>query len=169
MIDRRLMTTRFNSDLARQVLKNPVHWPAFGFGLGLLPIAPGTWGSLLGVLLFWILIPLKLPVYLGVVAAFFVVGIWISGESARQIGVHDHPGIVWDEVVGMMLTLAAVEPQPVWILTGFVLFRAADIWKPWPIRDLDHRLRGGLGIMLDDVLAAAYAGVALLLLRSFFP
>ncbi len=163
------MTTRFDSDLARQVLKNPVHWPAFGFGLGLLPIAPGTWGSLLGVLLFWMLIPLKLPAYLGVVAALFLVGIWISGESARRIGVHDHPGIVWDEVVGMMLTLAVVEPQPVWILAGFALFRVADIWKPWPIRDLDHRLRGGLGIMLDDVLAAVYAAVALLLLRSFFP
>jgi phosphatidylglycerophosphatase A len=99
------MTMRFDPDLARQVLKDPLHWPAFGFGLGLLPIAPGTWGSLLGVLLFWILIPLELPVYLGVVAAFFLVGIWISGESARRIGVHDHPGIVWDEVVGMMLTL----------------------------------------------------------------
>ncbi len=163
------MTMRFDPDLARQVLKDPLHWPAFGFGLGLLPVAPGTWGSLLGVLLFWILIPLELPVYLGVVAAFFLVGIWISGESARRIGVHDHPGIVWDEVVGMMLTLAVVEPQPVWILAGFALFRAADIWKPWPIRDLDHRLRGGLGIMLDDVLAAAYAGGALLLLRFFFP
>ena len=163
------MTERFDPDLARQVLKDPVHWPAFGFGLGLLPVAPGTWGSMLGVLLFWILIPLGLPVYLAIVAAFLLVGIWIAGESARRIGVHDHPGIVWDEVVGMMLALAVIEPRPAWMVSGFALFRVADIWKPWPIRDLDHRLHGGLGIMLDDVIAAVYAAVALVLLRLFFP
>ncbi len=163
------MTKHFDLDLARQVLKDPVHWPAFGFGLGLLPVAPGTWGSMLGVLLFWMLIPFGLPVYLTIVAGFFSVGIWVTGESARRIGAHDHPGIVWDEVVGMMLTLAIAGPRLTWMAVGFALFRVADIWKPWPIRDLDHGLHGGLGIMLDDVIAAAYAAAALALIRLFFP
>ncbi len=163
------MAKHFDFDLAGQVLKDPVHWPAFGFGLGLLPVAPGTWGSMLGVLLFWMLIPFGLPMYLTIVAGFFLVGIWIAGESARRIGVHDHPGIVWDEVVGMMLTLAVVEPRLAWMVAGFALFRVADIWKPWPIRDLDRGLHGGLGIMLDDVIAAAYAAAALALIRLFFP
>jgi phosphatidylglycerophosphatase A len=156
-----------HQDLVRQVIRDPVHWPAFGFGTGLMPFAPGTWGSLPGVLLWWVL-PKDPLLQAAVAAGGFLIGIWLCGESARRIGVHDHGGIVWDEIVGMFLTLMVAPPDPWWALVAFVLFRVADIWKPWPIRDLDHRLGGGLGIMLDDVIAALYAGVMLLILQRFF-
>jgi phosphatidylglycerophosphatase A len=151
-------------ELVAKVLRNPVHWPAFGFGLGLIPFAPGTFGSLLGIPLWW-LTPPVLWIQLTVAALIVAVGIWICGESARLIGVHDHGGIVWDEVAGMYLTLLVVPPEPAWILAAFVAFRVMDIFKPWPIRDLDHSLKGGLGIMLDDVMAALYAACLLLLGR----
>ena len=149
--------------LARQVLTDPVHILAFGFGAGLAPIAPGTVGSLLGVLLAWLTLDLGLVTQLGVAAGLLLAGIWICGESARRLGIHDHGGIVWDEICGMYITLL-VAPATIsaWIL-GFLLFRAFDIVKPWPIRDLDHRLGGGLGIMLDDLVAALYAAILLAL------
>ena len=154
-------------NLARTVMSDPVHFLAFGFGTGLAPFAPGTFGSLPGILLFWLTMDYGLYVQLGVAAAITLAGIWICGESARRIGVHDHGGIVWDEIAGMYLTLM-VAPFSVfgWIL-AFVLFRIMDIVKPWPIRDLDHRLGGGLGIMLDDLAAALYAAILLLLYGWF--
>lgn len=160
------MTGAQRNELVRQVLKDPLHWPAFGFGLGLMPVAPGTWGSLLGIAVWWAAPP-GLLLQLAIGAVMLLAGIWITGASARRIGVHDHPGIVWDEVVGMYLVLLVVPPEPFWILAAFVFFRVADIWKPWPIRDLDHRLHGGLGIMLDDVIAALYAALILLFLQYF--
>jgi phosphatidylglycerophosphatase A len=148
-------------NLARTVLRDPVHILAFGFGTGLSPVAPGTVGSLVGVLFAWLTIDFGLPLQLAVAAAISVAGIWICGESARRIGVHDHGGIVWDEIAGMYITLLVAPPTiTAWIL-GFVLFRVFDIAKPWPIRDLDHRLGGGLGIMLDDLAAALYALILL--------
>ncbi|MGI9235595.1 MAG: phosphatidylglycerophosphatase A family protein, partial [Woeseiaceae bacterium] len=146
---------------ARAVFTDPVNFLAFGFGTGLAPFAPGTFGSLPGVLLFWLTMDFGLYVQLGVVFALVTSGIWICGESARRIGVHDHGGIVWDEIAGMYLTLLAAPLTPLGFLLAFVLFRAADIVKPWPIRDLDHRLGGGVGIMLDDLVAALYAAVVL--------
>ena len=151
--------------LARQVLTDPVHILAFGFGTGLSPVAPGTVGSVLGVLLAWLLLDVVIWAQIAVAVAISLVGVWICGESARRLGIHDHGGIVWDEICGMYLTLLAAPATPVaWIL-AFVAFRAADIVKPWPIRDLDHRLRGGLGIMLDDLVAALYAVVLLAFYR----
>jgi phosphatidylglycerophosphatase A len=143
------------------VLRDPVHILAFGFGTGLAPKAPGTVGSLLGVALAWWMLPLSLEIRLAAGVALLLAGVWICGESARRIGVHDHPGIVWDEIAAMYLVLQVATPQIwAWAL-GFGLFRLFDIWKPWPIRDLDHRLGGGLGIMLDDVVAALYAALLL--------
>jgi len=147
--------------LARTVLTDPVHFLAFGFGTGLTPLAPGTAGSLPGMLLFWLTMPLGLYVQLGVGVALIIVGIWVCGESARRIGVHDHGGIVWDEITGMYLTLLAAPVSLVGWALAFVLFRLADIVKPWPIRDLDHRIGGGVGIMLDDLAAALYAALTL--------
>lgn len=148
-------------NLARIVMKDPVHILAFGFGTGLAPVAPGTFGSLPGILLFWLTVDFGLYVQVGVAVAIALAGIWICGESARRIGVHDHGGIVWDEIVGMYVTLLAA-PLSVtgWVL-AFVLFRVMDIVKPWPIRDLDHSMRGGVGIMLDDLAAALYAAILL--------
>ena len=141
----------------REVLKSPVHILAFGFGTGLSPKAPGTVGTLVAFPLFWATMSLGTTAQLGIAAAMFAFGVWLCGESAKKLGVHDHGGIVWDEIVGMYLTLLAAPPTVLGWVAAFVLFRFFDIVKPWPIRDLDHRLRGGLGIMLDDVVAALYA------------
>ncbi|MDH4072175.1 MAG: phosphatidylglycerophosphatase A, partial [Gammaproteobacteria bacterium] len=144
---------------ARTVFGDPVHLLAFGFGAGLAPKAPGTFGSLPGLLFAWLALPLPITWRIGIGVALFVAGIPICGRSARRIGVHDHPGIVWDEITGMYLALLVAPPQiAAWALC-FGLFRLFDIWKPWPIRDLDHRLSGGAGIMLDDVFAALYAAL----------
>jgi len=152
-------------NLSRKVLRDPVHILAFGFGTGLAPFAPGTFGSLPGVLLFWLTLDFGLYVQLAVAATIAIAGIWICGESARRIGVHDHGGIVWDEIAGMYITLLAAPPTVLGWVLAFVFFRVMDIVKPWPIRDLDHRLGGGLGIMLDDLAAALYAAVLLVLYR----
>ncbi len=148
---------------AREILSDPVHFLAFGFGAGLAPKAPGTVGSLPGVLLAWLTLPLPLTWRLAIGLLLIVAGIWICGESARRIGVHDHGGIVWDEITGMYLALLVVPPQMALWALSFALFRLFDIWKPWPIRELDHRLAGGAGIMLDDLVAALYASSILVL------
>jgi phosphatidylglycerophosphatase A len=151
-------------NLARQVLTDPVHILAFGFGAGLAPVAPGTVGSLLGVLLAWITRDMGLIPQISTAVFLFVAGIWICGESSRRLGIHDHGGIVWDEIAGMYVVLI-VTPMAIWAwILAFGLFRAFDIVKPWPIRDLDHRLGGGLGIMLDDLVAALYAALLLVFL-----
>jgi phosphatidylglycerophosphatase A len=160
------MTSPMNKppdNLARTVMTDPVHILAFGFGTGLAPFAPGTFGSLPGILLFWLTMDYGLYVQLGVAAGITLAGIWICGESARRIGVHDHGGIVWDEIVGMYLTLFAAPVSVLGWVLAFVFFRVMDIVKPWPIRDLDHRIGGGVGIMLDDLAAALYAAILLAL------
>jgi len=142
-------------------LADPVHCLALGFGSGLAPVAPGTFGSLVGLAIALALAPLGLAWSLVAVAVAVGVGIWICGESARRLGVHDHPAIVWDEVAGMMITMLAV-PDAWWgAPLAFVLFRLFDIAKPWPIREIDHGLGGGMGIMLDDVLAGLFAALGL--------
>lgn len=136
---------------------DPVHFLAFGFGLGRMPVAPGTFGTLAGIPFFLLLQPLSLAAYLACVAAMFLAGIWLCHRTARDLGVHDHPGIVWDEIVGYLVTMTAAPAGWPWLVLGFVLFRVFDILKPWPIRHFDRRVPGGLGIMLDDVLAGVFA------------
>jgi phosphatidylglycerophosphatase A len=150
-----------DSELRRKVLRDPVNLLAFGLGTGLAPKAPGTVGSLFGVAVAWWTLPLGFDGRLMVAIALIVSGIWICGESARRIGVHDHSGIVWDEIAGIYLVLLVSQTSMLAWALGFGLFRLFDIWKPWPIRDLDHRLHGGLGIMLDDLVAALYAVILL--------
>ena len=147
--------------LDASLLKDPVHFLALGFGSGLAPVAPGTFGSVVGAMAALLVQPFPLPAKLAVIALTFLAGVWICGESARRLGVHDHPGIVWDEIVGMLITMAFAPAGWPWLVAGFVLFRFFDILKPWPIRKLDHGMDGGLGIMLDDVLAGVYAGLLL--------
>ena len=148
-------------NLVRNVARDPVHWLAFGGGTGLMPLAPGTFGSIPGVFLFWLTVDQPLYVQLSIAVVLFLAGIWICGESARRLGVHDHGGIVWDEIAGMYVTLLAAPVSVAGWLLAFVFFRLMDIVKPWPIRDLDHRIDGGLGIMLDDLAAAIYAALLL--------
>jgi phosphatidylglycerophosphatase A len=149
------------------LLRDPVHLFALGFGSGLAPVAPGTFGSIVGLLFGLAVAPFGFWVALAVTIAVTITGIWICGESARKLGVHDHSAIVWDEIAGMMLTLLAA-PATWWgIGLAFGLFRLFDVWKPWPIREVDHGMRGGLGIMLDDVMAAVMAAALLLVIKKY--
>ena len=151
-------------------LRDPVHFLAFGFGAGLAPKAPGTFGSAVGLVAAWWLFELPLLARVAAVLAVIVAGIWICGESARRLGRHDDQRIVLDEIAGVLLTSLAVIERTVFALTlVFVLFRLFDIWKPWPIRDVDHSLHGGLGIMLDDLMAAIYAASCLTIIRALLP
>ena len=147
--------------LNRTVLTSPVHFLAFGFGSGLSPKAPGTMGTLAAIPLYLLLMNLPLTGYLLAVLLISVAGVWICGESSRRLGVHDHGGIVWDEFAGFLLTMTAAPQGWQWIVLGFALFRLFDIWKPWPVRVADRQLHGGLGIMLDDILAGIYAWLVL--------
>ncbi len=149
------------------VWKNPIHFLAFGFGSGLAPKAPGTFGTLAAVPCYLLLQHLSIPVYLLVLLFAFLLGIYLCGKTAEDLGVHDHPGIVWDEFVGYWLTMCAAPQGVIWLVLGFALFRLFDICKPWPIGMLDKNLGGGLGIMLDDILAGGYAWVLLQLLVYF--
>ncbi len=140
---------------------NPAHWLAFGFGAGLAPRAPGTFGTLLAVPLYALMQLLSQPIYLATVAALFVLGVVVCARAARDLGVHDHPAIVWDEVVGYLIAMAFIPGGVAAVVCGFALFRVMDILKPWPIGWVDRRVHGGLGIMLDDAMAGVYAGLVL--------
>ena len=145
------------SDLPERFLRDPINLLAFGFGSGCAPKAPGTFGTLVGLVIYLLLADLSLWLYLSVVLVSAVLGIWICAYASEKLGVHDHGGIVWDEMVGYWITMIAAPDGWLWVLWGFVLFRLFDIWKPQPIRFVDERVHGGLGIMMDDVLAGIYA------------
>lgn len=150
-------------------LRDPAHFIAFGFGSGLAPKAPGTFGTLAAIPIYLLLAQLPYAAYLGALLLSVVVGVWACGVSARKLGVHDHNGIVWDEVAGFLLTMAVAAPTLANIVAGFLLFRLFDILKPWPIRWLDRQVHGGVGIMADDLLAAVFAALWLVLLQHLWP
>ena len=139
------------------LLASPAQFLAFGFGSGLAPKAPGTFGTLAAIPLFWLLSHLSLGYYTLAIILTFIAGIWICGEASKQLGVHDHGGIVWDEFVGYWITMWALPADWLWIIAGFIAFRIFDIAKPWPIGWLDKKVDGGLGIMIDDVVAGTMA------------
>jgi len=145
------------SNLPSGFLRNPVHFAAFGFGSGCVPKAPGTAGTLMAVVLYLPMQFLSVEIYCLVIMLAFVLGVWLCGKASLALGVHDHGGIVWDEFVGYWIVMIAAPPGIIWIVLGFVLFRIFDVWKPQPIRYLDRHMTGGMGIMLDDVLAGIYA------------
>ena len=142
-------------------LSNPVHFLAFGLGSGLAPKAPGTFGTLAAIPLYLLLSQLSLPIYAQVLVLASLVGVWLCGKTAKDLGVHDHPGIVWDEFCGYWLTMLAAPSGWFWIILGFILFRLFDIWKPWPISLADRRVPGGMGIMVDDLIAGLYAFIVM--------
>ncbi len=148
-------------NLRHLALRHPPALLATGFGLGLSPVAPGTVGTLLGIPLALAIAPLPVLAQALLLLALFALGVWVCADTSRRLGVHDHGGIVWDEVVGYLIAVAGLPPTALWLGLGFLFFRLFDIWKPWPIRILDRRLKGGLGIMLDDVLAGLYAWICL--------
>lgn len=137
--------------------KNPVHFLAFGCGSGLSPKAPGTFGTLAAIPFYLLMQGLPLWGYLGVVLVATLAGFWFCDRTSKDLGVHDHPAIVWDEFCGFWITMIAAPTGWLWVVAGFVLFRIFDIWKPWPIGWLDKKVHGGFGIMVDDLLAGVFA------------
>ncbi|HQQ63725.1 MAG TPA: phosphatidylglycerophosphatase A [Pseudomonadales bacterium] len=147
----------FSRAINPQAFRNWRHWLAFGFGTGLATKAPGTWGTLAAVpfyCLFAYLPPLQ---YMVVLLVSSVLGVWLCETVSRDLRVHDHGGIVWDEIVGYWITMLMLPFSVYWMLAGFMLFRLLDIWKPWPICWCDKNVHGGMGIMLDDILAGILA------------
>lgn len=151
----------------KQLLVNPVQMLAFGFGSGLAKKAPGTMGTIAAIPLYYVLIQYFEPAYLVVLIVVSVSGIWICGKAATEIGVHDHGGIVWDEIAGYLLTMYWVSFSWQNLIIGFILFRLFDILKPWPISWLDRHVDGGFGIMIDDVLAGLMAAACLVVISNF--
>ena len=154
-----------NPNLGRVAFGSPAGLLAFGFGAGLSPFAPGTMGPLVAIPFVFGLKNLGPAVYWLVLLALFLLGVAICGMVSRRLGVHDHGGIVWDEMVGYWIAVAFVPLQWGWLLAAFLLFRLFDIFKPWPIRQLDQKVSGGFGIMLDDVVAALFTVAVLALAR----
>ncbi len=155
---------------AASILRHPLGWIASGFGSGLSPRAPGTVGSAVALLPWWLwLRDIPLPHYVAALAAAFLLGVWASQWVVRRSGVGDPQVVVWDEFVGVWIALIAAPAGWPWMLAGFAAFRLFDIWKPWPVRWADRRLHGGLGVMLDDVIAGAYALVVLQAAKVLLP
>ncbi len=153
----------------RFVVAHPAHFIAFGFGSGLAPVAPGTFGSLVAIPLTLWLLPAYGDVGFGlIIAAAFILGVWVCDVTGRRLGITDYGGIVWDEVVAMMLVLWFVPLRPWWILLAFLLFRLFDIIKLPPAGYFDQRWKNGLGVMLDDIAAAVHTLIVLAILRRLF-
>jgi len=155
---------------ARFVFTHPAHFVAFGFGAGLSPFAPGTAGTLLAFPIWWLIGGAYEPAVLfGLLAFLFLAGVWACGIAGRHLGIADHGGMCWDEVVAFLLILAIAPQDPWWQAAAFFLFRAFDVVKPPPIRQLEQRMKGGFGVMFDDLLAAGYTLLVLALARRLLP
>ena len=155
--------------LSRIHLTNPVHFLALGLGSGLIHPAPGTWGSLVGLIIGVLLLPHIGNISFAILTALsFVLGCYLCQKTADDMGVHDHGSIVWDEFVGVWICLLFVpEINWLWCFSVFVLFRLFDILKPYPIKFFDKKLESGFGIMIDDVFAAIYAVIVIVGARAF--
>jgi phosphatidylglycerophosphatase A len=147
-----------NSPSWRLLISHPAHCLSFGFGAGLAPKAPGTFGTLVALpLYFFVMMTWPFMQQLLLIAALFVLGVYVCHVTGVALGVSDHGAIVWDEIVAMLLVLMFTPVAWQWWCIAFLLFRLFDIWKPFPIRQCDAAIKGGLGVMLDDILAAIYA------------
>jgi len=173
------MSTKYVLDPAdrRRLLASPAGWIACGLGSGLTPRAQGTFGSLAAILPWLLLRDLPIAAWLVLIVASFALGVWACEVAGRILGVADHRSLVWDEFVGQWITLLPVALAPrlaggiasgvagveAWwpVVAGFALFRLFDVWKPWPIAWFDRRVKGGLGVMLDDVIAGIFAAIVL--------
>ena len=141
----------------RSVWTNPIHFVACGFGVGTIPWMPGTFGTLVGVALYLVLSPLPIWAYVLITAVLIVIGVFICDITNRDFGTDDHPAAVWDEIATFLIVMIAVPKTWYFILIGFLLFRFFDIVKPWPIGWIDKNIHGGVGVMLDDVVAALFS------------
>jgi len=148
--------------------RGPVLFLATGCGAGYAPLAPGTAGSAVGVLLFYLLSPLPLIWYLAIIAAVTLAAIWCAGKAEKILGTNDPQQVVIDEIAGQLITLAALPAHWTYMLGGFLLFRLLDIIKPWPANTINRDMHGGAGIVLDDVVAGVYANLLLQIARAVF-
>jgi phosphatidylglycerophosphatase A len=155
------MTTSQTEVSFKALLKKPVCFLGLGFGSGLAPKAPGTWGTLAAIPIYFLMQDLSLYLYLSLTTIAFILGIWICQKSAEWLNKEDPSAVVWDEIVGYLVTMVAAPQGWAWIILGFVLFRIFDILKPWPISLADQKLHGGFGIMFDDVIAGVFAALSL--------
>jgi phosphatidylglycerophosphatase A len=148
----------------RFLVAHPAHFVALGFGAGLAPVAPGTFGTLVSVALYWALALFLPPLAIAFCAIpLFFVGVWACGVTGRDLGSPDHGAMVWDEVVAFLPLAALASGSLALQAVAFALFRLFDVWKPYPVRQIERRVKGGLGVMIDDVFAAFYAYAALVL------
>jgi phosphatidylglycerophosphatase A len=154
--------------LKKVALGTPSGLLAFGLGSGLSPFAPGTMGTLVAVPFIFVLKSLGPTGFWIALLLLFLLGIYLCESVSRKLGKHDHGGIVWDEMVGYWLSVAFVPMQWYWLLAAFLLFRFFDIVKPWPIRQLDQKVSGGFGIMIDDVVAALFTIIILAVLQNLW-
>jgi phosphatidylglycerophosphatase A len=152
--------------LKKVALASPSGFLAFGFGSGLSPFAPGTMGTLVAIPFIFALKALGEPGFWIALFLLFLFGVFICEQVSRKLGVHDHGGIVWDEMLGYWLSAAFIPLQWHWLLAAFLLFRFFDIVKPWPIRQIDSKVGGGFGIMIDDVVAALFTMAILAVLQN---
>lgn len=158
MSDRKILTR----EQRRALLATPAGWLACGFGSGLAPVAQGTFGSLAAILPWLLLRQYSLSLNLLVIAIGFAIGVWACDVAGRALGVDDHRSLVWDEFIGQWIAWLPALIAPWWaVVLGFALFRLFDVWKPWPIRYFDRHLKGGLGVMVDDVIAGIFAAAVL--------
>lgn len=158
MSDRKILTR----EQRRALLATPAGWLACGFGSGLAPVAQGTFGSLAAILPWLLLRQYSLSLNLLVIAIGFAIGVWACDVAGRALGVDDHRSLVWDEFIGQWIALLPALIAPWWaVVLAFALFRLFDVWKPWPIRYFDRHLKGGLGVMVDDVIAGIFAAAVL--------
>lgn len=154
---------------ARFAFGHPAHFIALGFGAGLSPFAPGTAGTLVAFPIWWLVGASYEPALLfGFLVFLFAAGVWACELTGRHLGVSDHGAMCWDEVVAFLLVLALVPDDPWWQAAAFFLFRAFDVVKPPPIRQLEMRIKGGFGVMFDDILAAGYTLLVLAICKRLF-
>jgi phosphatidylglycerophosphatase A len=146
---------------------HPAHLISLGFGVGLIPFMPGTLGTLAAWPVGWLVRDVNALILFPVIALLFVIGVWACGVTGRRLGIHDHNGMVWDEMVAFLLVLAVVPKDLYWQAAAFVAFRFFDIAKPPPIRWFERRYVGGFGVMFDDILAAGYALLVLAIVKRW--
>jgi phosphatidylglycerophosphatase A len=153
----------------RFVFSHPAHFVAFGFGAGLSPFAPGTAGTIVGFPLFWLVGSHYSPwEVLALVGVLFGIGVWACGVTGRNLGIADHGGMCWDEIVAFLLILEIAPDDVYWQVAAFFLFRFFDVVKPSPIRELEMRMKGGFGVMFDDILAAGYTLLTLAMVKRIW-
>ena len=154
-------STKSIPGIPRAVWRRPLYFVAFGFGSGAMPFAPGTFGTLMAIPFYLLLQDLPFYLYVTFVIFFAMASVYLCDKISRDTGTEDHPGMCIDEFVGFFVTMMHADTGSGWIILGFVLFRIFDIWKPWPIRVIDKKIHGGLGMVLDDMVAGLFGCIVM--------